>query len=109
MCKVKDTYLEHLDFYEVDRADAVSYIFRLKARPQMKLTPQENLEVSMDIETRQWLYGVETIDLMGQKAKRYFIFEFLDDELLGPHRTVKKFVLPYELYEVFFYLILLEF
>ena len=56
MCKVKDTYLEHLDFYEVDRADAVSYIFRLKARPQMKLTPQENLEVSMDIETRQWLY-----------------------------------------------------
>ena len=40
----------------------------------MKLTPQENLEVSMDIETRQWLYGVETIDLMGQKAKRYFIF-----------------------------------
>ena len=85
MCKVKDTYLEHLDFYEVDRADAVSYIFRLKARPQMKLTPQENLEVSMDIETRQWLYGVETIDLMGQKAKRYFIFEFLDDELKAYH------------------------
>ena len=101
MCKVKDTYLEHLDFYEVDRADAVSYIFRLKARPQMKLTPQENLEVSMDIETRQWLYGIETINLMGQKAKRYFIFEFLDDNLLGPHRTVKKIELSYEQYEEF--------
>lgn len=101
MCKIKDTYLEHLDFYEVDRADAVSYIFRLKARPQMKLTPQENLEVSMDIETRQWLYGIETINLMGQKAKRYFIFEFLDDNLLGPHRTVKKIELPYEQYEEF--------
>ena len=38
---------------------------------------------------------------MGQKAKRYFIFEFLDDELLGPHRTVKKIELPYEQYEEF--------
>ena len=101
MCKIKDTYLEHLEFYEVDKQDAVSYIYRLKARPQMKLTPQENLEVSMDIETKQWLWGIETVDLMGQKAKRYFIFEFLDEELLGPHRTVKKIELPYEQYEEF--------
>lgn len=97
----QNQFLNHLDIYEVDKQDAESYCYRLKARPQMRKTPAKNLEVYIDIETKQWLWGIETTDVMGQKARRYFIFEFLDEELLGPHRTVKKITLDADVFEEF--------
>lgn len=97
----KDNYLQHLDFYETDKQDVLSYIFRLKEREQMKLTPQENLEVYMDLGTKEWTYGIETTEIMGMPARRYFIFEFLDEKLLGPHRKIQKIMLPEDEFKQF--------
>lgn len=102
MCKQANSeFLNHLDIYEVDKEDAISYCYRLKARPQIKKTPREGLEVYMDIETGLYLWGIETTKVMAQEARRYFIFEFLDEELLGPHRTVKRVTISNEQFEEF--------
>lgn len=94
-------FLNHLDIYEVDKEDAISYCYRLKARPQNQINPKEGLEIFEDVATGLYLWGIETTNIMGQEARRYFIFEFLDEELLGPHRTVKKITLTEKQFEEF--------
>lgn len=86
---MEQKYLENLDCYEVDKAYYLSYAYRYKDRNLMKLTPRENLTIWQDLETRAILSGVEEKDVMGTKARRFFIFELLDEELLGPEKTTQ--------------------
>ena len=77
-------YLERLDLYAVEKLDYDSYVYRCKDRNLMKVTPNKELTVFRDVETGKYLYGYGEIELVkGLPHKTYYIFELLDEELLG--------------------------
>lgn len=94
-------YIDKLDIYEVEKSYYSSYEYRCKDRQLIKLTPNENLTVWRDIETGLFLYGKETYDIMGSKATRFFVFELLDEKLLGPEKTIQKIKVDEETYKKF--------
>ena len=91
-------YLENLDIFEVEKQDYMSYYHRLSTRQLIKTRPQQNLTVYRDIELNVPVCGIETVEVMGTNMNRYFIFELLDEELLGEHKTYRKIVLSQEDY-----------
>ena len=85
---MKKNFLENLDLYEVEKADYESYFYRLP-KDIMKTTPREGLIIYKDIQTGESICGVLTEQVMAMPANRYFIFSFLDEERLGPHKVYK--------------------
>lgn len=93
---------ENLDIYEVEKADYDAYFYRLPIKDLMKTTPREGLTVYKDISNNgEAICGVLSENIMAMPANRYFIFNFLDEERLGPHKVIKQITLGLEDYENF--------
>lgn len=81
---------ENLDIYEVEKADYDAYFYRLPMKDLMKTTPREGLIVYKDISNNgEAICGILSEQIMAMPANRYFIFNFLDEERLGPHKQYK--------------------
>lgn len=98
---MENNFFSKLDIYEVDKVYYSSYEYRCKDRQLMKRHPYEGLTVWEDIETGKLLYGKEVTNIMASNATRFFIFEMLDEELLGPEKTTQTIVVDYETYKNF--------
>jgi len=81
---------ENLDIYEVEKADYDAYFYRLPAKDLMKATPREGLTIYKDIPNNgEPICGILSEQIMAMPANRYFIFNFIDEKRLGPHKIVK--------------------
>lgn len=98
---MENNFISMLDIYEVDKTYYYSYVYRCKDRQLMKRHPHEGLTVWEDIETGKLLYGKEVTNVMASEATRFFIFELLDEELLGPEKTTQIIEIDYETYKNF--------
>ena len=98
---MENNFISMLDIYEVDKIYYSSYEYRCKDRQLMKRHPHEGLTVWEDIETGKLLYGKEVTNIMASDATRFFIFEILDEELLGPEKTTQTIEVDYETYKNF--------
>ena len=98
---MENNFISKLDIYEVDKVYYSSYEYRCKDRQLMKRHPYEGLTVWEDIETGKLLYGKEVNNIMASNATRFFIFEMLDEELLGPEKTTQTIEVDYETYKNF--------
>ena len=92
---------DNLDIFEVEKTDYESYFYRLPKTEILKTTPREGLVVYKDIQTREDICGVLTEEVMGTEARRFFIFNFIDESRLGPHKTIQYITMPTEEYELF--------
>lgn len=91
-----------LDIYEVDKADYDAYFFRLPEKDIMKTTPREGFVVYKDINNGgELICGILTEQIMAMPANRYFIFNFLDEERLGPHKQYQYIHMTEEEYVEF--------
>lgn len=82
-------YFEHLDFYEVDKEDFRSYRYRLKDRKLYTQSLEPGITVYYDEELQVPVLGEREENVMGMPAKQFYIFEFLDEELLGEPMAIK--------------------
>ena len=98
---MENNFFSKLDIYEVDKVYYSSYEYRCKDRQLMKRHPYEGLTVWEDIETGKLLYGKEVTNIMASNATRFFIFEMLDEKLLGPEKTTQTIEVDYETYKNF--------
>lgn len=81
---------ENLDIYEVEKADYDAYFYRLPIKDLMKTTPREGLTVYKDISNNgEAVCGILSEQIMAMPANRYFIFNFIDEGRLGPHKQYK--------------------
>lgn len=81
---------ENLDIYEVEKADYDAYFYRLPTKELMKATPREGLTIYKDISNNgEPICGILSEQIMAMPANRYFIFNFIDEERLGPHKQYK--------------------
>ena len=95
-------YLSNLDIFEVDKADYDSYFYRLPKNEIMKTTPREGLIVYKDTTNGgELICGILTEEIMAMPANRYFIFNLLDEERLGPHKVYKHITMTEEEYREF--------
>ena len=84
----------NLDIYEVEKQDYDSYFYRLPKNEIMKIRPKEGFVVYKDLKGEQLcLCGVHTEQVMAMPANRYFIFNLMDEERLGPHKAYRHIVL----------------
>ena len=97
---MEEQFLSNLDIYEVDKEDYEAYFYRLP-KNIMKTTPQEGMVVYKDMTTGDSICGILTENIMAMPANRYFIFNFLEEERLGPHKMVKHITMNAEEYEEF--------
>lgn len=82
--------LDNLDIFEVDKEDYDSYFYRLPINDMMKTTPREGLTIYKDItNSGAPVCGILSEQVMAMPANRYFIFELINEERLGPHKVVK--------------------
>lgn len=92
-------YLNNLDLFEVDKIDYDAYFYRLPKNEIMKTTPREGLTVYKDIkEDGKFICGILSEQIMAMPANRYFIFNFMDESRLGPHKTYKHITMTEEEY-----------
>ena len=98
---MENNFISMLDIYEVDKTYYYSYVYRCQERQLMKRHPHEGLTVWEDLETGKLLYGKEVTNIMASEATRFFIFELLDEELLGPEKTTQTIEVDYETYKNF--------
>lgn len=95
-------YLNNLDLFEVDKVDYDAYFYRLPKNEIMKTTPQEGLTVYKDIkEDGEFICGILSEQIMAMPAHRYFIFNFMDESRLGPHKLYKHITMTEEEYTDF--------
>ena len=93
---------DNLDLYEVDKVDYDSFFYRLPKNEIMKTTPREGLIAYKDMkEDNEYLCGVLSEQVMGMSANRYFIFNFMDESRLGPHKLYKHITMTEEEYTEF--------
>lgn len=93
---------EELDIYEVEKSDYDAYFYRLPSKDLMKTTPREGLVVYKDIlNGKEPVCGILSEQIMGMPANRYFIFNFIDEDRLGPHKQYKYIQMTEEEYREF--------
>ena len=90
--------IDDIDIYEVEKRDYEAYFYRLPQNKILKTTPRPGLVIWKDIKENEEICGQEIIQIMGQNCSRYFIFNFVDEERLGPHKTYKYITLSEEEY-----------
>ena len=89
----------NLDIYEVEKKDYDSYFYRLPKNEIMKIHPKEGFVVYKDLKNEQLcLCGIHTEQIMAMPANRYFIFNFMDEERLGPYKAYRHIVLEEDEY-----------
>ena len=95
-------YLNNLDLFEVDKVDYDAYFYRLPKNEIMKTTPREGLTVYKDVkEDGELICGILSEQIMAMPANRYFIFNFIDESRLGPHKAYKYITMTEEEYTEF--------
>lgn len=95
-------YLNNLDLFEVDKVDYDAYFYRLPKNEIMKTTPREGLTVYKDVkEAGELICGILSEQIMAMPANRYFIFNFIDESRLGPHKAYKYITMTEEEYTEF--------
>lgn len=94
-------FFDDLGIYEVDRYDYDAYFHRLPQNDIMKITPREGFVAYKDIITGQIICGILSETVMAMPANRYFIFNFLDEERLGEHKTYQHIHMTEEEYVEF--------
>lgn len=95
-------YLNNLDLFEVDKADYDSYFYRLPKNEVMKTTPSEGLVAYKDTaNSGELICGILSEQIMAMPANRYFIFNFIDESRLGPHKVYKHITMTEEEYREF--------
>lgn len=95
-------FSKDLDIYEVDKVDYDAYFFRLPEKDIMKTTPREGFVIYKDIGNGgEPICGILTEQIMAMPANRYFIFNFLDEERLGPHKQYQYIHMAEEEYAKF--------
>lgn len=95
-------YLNNLDLFEVDKMDYDAYFYRLPKNEIMKTTPREGLTVYKDVkENGELICGILSEQIMAMPANRYFIFNFIDESRLGPHKAYKYITMTEEEYTEF--------
>ena len=95
-------YLNNLDLFEVDKIDYDAYFYRLPKNEIMKTTPREGLTVYKDVkEDGELICGILSEQIMAMPANRYFIFNFIDESRLGPHKAYKYIIMTEEEYTEF--------
>lgn len=95
-------YLNNLDLFEVDKIDYDAYFYRLPKNEIMKTTPREGLTVYKDVkEDGELICGILSEQIMAMPANRYFIFNFIDESRLGPHKAYKYITMTEEEYTEF--------
>ena len=95
-------FLDNLDIYEVDKEDYDAYFYRLPEKEIMKTTPREGLAIYRDLANEgQPICGILTEQIMAMPANRYFIFNFIDEERLGPHKQYQYIHMTEEEYMEF--------
>lgn len=95
-------YLNNLDLFEVDKIDYDAYFYRLPKNEIMKTTPREGLTVYKDVkEDGELICGILSEQIMAMPANRYFIFNFIDESRLGPHKAYKHITMTEEEYTGF--------
>ena len=84
-------YFNKIDIYEVEKSDYEAYFFRLPKNEILKTTPQENYTVYVDITSadHEPICGIEEQDIMGTKARKFFIFNLLNEERLGEYKRTQ--------------------
>ena len=92
---------DNLDIFEVEKVDYEAYFYRLPKTEILKTTPREGFVVYKDIQSREDICGILTEEIMGTEARRFFIFNFIDEERLGPHKVIRHITMPQEEYEAF--------
>lgn len=90
--------IDNIDIYEVEKRDYEAYFYRLPPNEIIKTTPRPGLIVWKDIKENEEICGQEITQIMGQNCSRYFIFNFVDEERLGPHKTYQYITLSEEEY-----------
>lgn len=84
----------NLDIYEVEKQDYDSYFYRLPKNEIMKVHPKEGFIAYKDLKDEQsYLCGIYTEQIMAMPANRYFIFNLMNEERLGPHKAYRHIVL----------------
>ena len=92
----------NLDIYEVDKCDYDAYFHRLPKNDIMKTTPREGFVVYKDIANGgEPVCGILTEQVMAMPANRYFIFDFIDESRLGPHKQYQYIHMTEEEYTAF--------
>lgn len=95
-------YLNNLDLFEVDKVDYDAYFYRLPKNEIMKTTPREGLTVYKDVKKDgELICGILSEQIMAMPANRYFIFNFIDESRLGPHKAYKYITMTEEEYTEF--------
>ena len=95
-------YLNNLDLFEVDKVDYDAYFYRLPKNEIMKTTPREGLTVYKDVkEDGELICGILSEQIMAMPANRYFIFNFMDESRLVPHKAYKHITMTEEEYTEF--------
>ena len=85
---------ENLDIYEVEKTDYDAYFYRLPTNDLMKATPREGLTIYKDIPNNgEPICGILSENIMAMPANRYFIFNFMDEDRLGPYKAYRHIVL----------------
>lgn len=93
---------ENLNLYEVDKVDYDAYFYRLPKNEIMKTTPREGLVVYKDIANGgEPVCGILSEQIMAMPANRYFIFDFIDESRLGPHKQYQYIHMSEEEYAEF--------
>ena len=95
-------FINGLDIFEVDKQDYDAFFFRLPKNELMKTTPYEGLTVYKDVvEGGIPICGILSEQIMAMPANRYFIFNFMDEKRLGPHKLYKHIKMDVKEYEDF--------
>lgn len=87
-----------MDIYEVEKRDYDAYFFRLP-KEDLEEERTESQLIYRDKLTGNKVCGIEIQEHNHITFYRYFIFEFLDEERLGPHKGYKQIVVSKEEYE----------
>lgn len=93
--------IDNIDIYEVEKGDYSSYFHRLPKNELMKTTPREGLVVYKDVVSGEAICGILTETIMGTNCNRFFIFNFMEEDRLGPEKVIKYITLPEEDYKYF--------
>lgn len=94
--------MKSYEIYEVDKKDYEAYFYRLPENEIMKTTPSEGWTIYKDMIENIEICGFLTENVMATDAKRYFIFNFIDESRLGKPKYVKNITIPLNDFTVFF-------
>lgn len=94
-------YFGDLSIYEVEKIDYDAYFHRLPKAEIMKTTPRDGMVVYKDIVEGCPICGILTENVMAMPANQYYIFNFMDESRLGPHKAFKHIQLSEEEYTDF--------